>query len=72
MYTGDHVDIRICPVCGDVLTPPSDDGCWICWHGPENGILIADGETGVMVHRHCLDFFGVDTIDQFESQYFDI
>lgn len=71
MYVGDHVDSRICPVCGNTLTPPTDGGCAICWHGPERGLLVSDEEADVLVHRHCLAFFGVDTVPAFEKQYYD-
>lgn len=72
MYTGEHVDSRICPVCGDTLTPPSEDGCAICWHGTERGLLVYDRTTGgVFVHPHCLDHFDCDTVREFEKQYID-
>ena len=72
MYVGDHVDIKICSVCGNTLTPPSEGGCWICWHGTDRGMLVSDDELGVMVHRPCLRFFGVDNVLQYEQQYYDI
>jgi hypothetical protein len=71
MYTGDHVDSRICPVCGNTLTVPTEGGCVICWHGAENGLLITDDQLGLFVHQHCLDFFGVDNALQYERQYID-
>lgn len=72
MYTGDHVDSRICSVCGNTLTPPSDGGCWICWHGTDRGMLVSDDELGVWVHQQCLDWFGVDNVVQYERQYYDL
>jgi hypothetical protein len=72
MYTGDHVDRRICPICGTRLTPPSDGGCYLCWHGPERGLLVTDDQLGVWVHQGCLDYFGVDDVVQWERQYIDI
>lgn len=64
MYTGDHVDACICAVCGDTLTPPSDGGCWICWHGTDRGMLKSDEQLGFLVHQQCLDWFGVDNLLQ--------
>lgn len=72
MYAGDHVDSRICPVCGDTVTPPSRGGCWICWHDEERGVLHRDEQMGVWVHQSCLNFFGVDDVLQYERRHFDI
>lgn len=53
-------------------TKPSDGGCYICWRDEEYGLLHKDTSVGgVWVHRACLDFFGVDTVVEFERQYFD-
>lgn len=71
MYVGEHVDRRICPASGDVLVGPQD-GCAICWYGADRGLLVSDDEIGVWVHQHCLDFFGVDNLLQFEQQYYDL
>jgi hypothetical protein len=71
MYVGSHVDSRLCPACGDVLRGPQD-GCAICWHGESHGVLIQSEELGCWVHQHCLDFFGVDSVLEFEQQYHDL
>jgi hypothetical protein len=71
MYTGDHVHIKICPVCADVLGDPLES-CYICFHDESHGMLVKDEQLGVWVHQHCLDFFGVDNVLQYEQQHYDL
>lgn len=33
---------------------------------------MKDDQLGVWVHQHCLDFFGVDDVLQYERQYYDL
>lgn len=70
MYTGEHVDVSICPVCGDRLVGFSK-GCSICAHGLERGILVKDEQTGDWVHPRCLAWFGIDDVAMYERQYID-
>lgn len=71
MYTGNHVDLRICRVTGNKLTPPSKGGCYICWKDEEKAVLVKDDEYGVWVHQSCLDYFGVDNYREYEQQEFE-
>jgi len=71
VYTGDHVDPRICAVCGNTLTPPSEGGCWICWHSTGRGLLVKDESGNGFVHQQCLDHFDVDDIREYEREYID-
>ena len=34
--------------------PPTQGGCWFCWHGEEAGPLHFSGEWDTFVHKHCV------------------
>lgn len=69
MYIDPRAHVRICPVCGDTLTAPTDGACAICFHDETHGLLVMDDSLDMWVHQHCLNFFGVDNLLQFEQQY---
>jgi len=53
----------------DEITVPSKGGCQICWKDESHGLLIKN-DVGGWVHQHCLDYFDVDSVSEFEQKHF--
>lgn len=51
------------------LMLPSRGGCQICWKGEDCGLLVKN-DVGGWVHQHCLDWFDVDSVSEYEAEYY--